>query len=238
MPLHIDPEARAAFAPFYDFALAQTPPPSAVLFADCAGAQGTAGDAPAQECESTCPQAAQAADGASGIATPTAVLTLAGVDDAALAAHVGALSPQEQTAIACVIVKDSPALESLAPLAALTHLACVGVWGCPKLRTLWAMEGQPLWGLALTDCKSLPNLAPLAACADTLCHLFLQGRAWNTPRFQTLDPLPRLHALVTCDLALRKAAHSGKIYFDECFPKLAALTVTPNLAKFFRRVKD
>lgn len=212
MALHIDPEVRAEFALFYDFALEQTPP-------DALGANNpTAIPDCALEHNNT--------------------LVLEHLDDAALAARIAGMERVRAEAITCVMVRNCADLLSLAPLAGLPRLACAGVWSCPKLRELWCMDTQPLWGFALTDCKSLTGLAALAACADTLRHLFLQGRAWNTPRFQTLDPLPKLHALVTCDLALRKASHSSTIYFETCFPDLKALTVTPNLAKYFRRMQE
>ena len=44
----------------------------------------------------------------------------------------------------CVIVRDSPQLQSLAPLAMLPDLLWVGVWNCPNLCELWQMSATPV----------------------------------------------------------------------------------------------
>ncbi|MEG2931174.1 MAG: hypothetical protein RR825_05255, partial [Ruthenibacterium sp.] len=119
-------------------------------------------------------------------------------DDDTLFAMLSAL--QNAQTVRCVIVRDCPRLQSLSALAVLTGLRC----------ELWDMSRQPLAALVLVACKRMNTLAPLLGCANTLQHLFLQGRAWNAPSLATLAPLPLLHALVTCDLAVKKI-ESGQI---------------------------
>ncbi|MEG2930972.1 MAG: hypothetical protein RR825_04230 [Ruthenibacterium sp.] len=163
-------------------------------------------------------------------------LLIQNMDDDALFAMLSALP--NAAAVRCVMVRDAPQLQSLAALAVLTGLTCVGIWRCPRLRELWDMSRQPLVALVLVACKRMGALTPLSGCTDTLRHLFLQGRAWNTPSLATLAPLPLLHALVTCDLAVKKIESGQTIYFEECYPQLEALTITPNLAKYFKRVRE
>ncbi|MEG0769107.1 MAG: hypothetical protein RSG59_04210 [Ruthenibacterium sp.] len=157
-------------------------------------------------------------------------------DDDTLFAMLSAL--QNAQTVRCVIVRDCPRLQSLSALAVLTGLRCVGIWRCPRLCELWDMSRQPLAAFVLVACKRMNTLAPLLGCANTLQHLFLQGRAWNAPSLATLAPLPLLHALVTCDLAVKKIESGQIIYFEECYPQLEALTITPNLAKYFKRVRE
>lgn len=130
-----------------------------------------------------------------------------------------------------VIVKNSPALESLAFLEALPGLEWVCVWRCAKLTALWDMTKTPgLRGLALTDCSALRDLSALAG-APELRHLLLQQSVWRRGRIESLMPLQGLHELRTLDLACKGVRDNSRLLFRQVFPKIEALTITPDLRK-------
>lgn len=130
-----------------------------------------------------------------------------------------------------VIVKNCPALENLAFLEALAGLEWVCVRHCAKLTALWDMTKTPgLRGLALTDCYALRDLSALAGAPD-LEHLLFQQSVWRRGKIESLTPLQGLHALRTLDLACKGVRDNSRLLFRRVFPKIEALTITPDLRK-------
>lgn len=133
----------------------------------------------------------------------------------------------------CVIVRDSPQLQSLAPLAMLPDLLWVGVWNCPNLCELWQMSAtSAVRGIAFTSCKRMTDLAALAG-AQSLEHLMMENRPWENVQLQSLMPLRGLSNIRTLDLGCRKVREKEKLDFHAAFPQLVSLTITPGLRKSF-----
>lgn len=130
-----------------------------------------------------------------------------------------------------VIVKNCAALCDLTFLEALPGLEWVCVWRCAKLTALWDMTKTPaLHGIALTDCYALRDLGALAG-APELEHLLFQQSAWRRGKVDSLMPLQGLHELRTLDLACKGVRDNSRLLFRQLFPKIEALTISPNLRK-------
>ena len=133
----------------------------------------------------------------------------------------------------CVVIRNSPQLHSLAPLAMLGGLQWVGVWNCPSLCDLWQTAVTPsVRGIAFTGCKKVTDLAALKG-AQALEHLLLENRAWDNVQLKSLAPLRALPSIRTLDLGCRKVLDKDRLDFHAAFPQLVSLTITPGMRRAF-----
>lgn len=163
-----------------------------------------------------------------GVVPAEPVLTVEQLDEDGLAAAVRA-----HLDAVCVVVRDCPQLQTLAPLSMLPGLVWVGVWNCPNLCQLWQISATPaVRGIALNRCKRVTDLEPLTG-AQTLEHLLLENRPWENVQLKSLVPLRTLSGIRTLDLGCRRVKEKEKLDFHAAFPQLVSLTITPTLRKFF-----
>lgn len=163
-----------------------------------------------------------------GVVPAEPVLTVEQADDDALAAAV-----RGRLDAVCVVLRDCPQLQSLAPLAMLPDLVWVGAWNCPNLCELWQTSATPsVRGIALTGCRRVTDLTALAG-AQALEHLMLENRPWENVQLQSLAPLRGLSGMRTLDLGCRKVRDREKFDFHAAFPQLVSMTITPGLRRSF-----
>ena len=158
-------------------------------------------------------------------------LVLDGVPAASLRAALEAVPAPDQ--VRTVLVHNCADFQNLSFLENFPALEWVSVRRCPAACALWDVARTPaLRGLAVTDCKKLCDIGGLEGAA-TLEHLFLQYSAWSAVKLESLSPLQSLRALRTLDLGFRGVKNKIKLDFNELYPQLDSLTITPSLRQFF-----
>ena len=131
-----------------------------------------------------------------------------------------------------IVIKDSPALTSLAFLARFTKARYVGVFRCNKLTALWDIaDAAPLCALAIVDCKALCDISALRHGGD-LRHFYFVNR-WGFQKLQSLMPLCAHAGLLTVDLAFKGTREREKVRFATAWPELQAFTISPSLRRCF-----
>lgn len=163
--------------------------------------------------------------------TPPALpcVTLENSDDAAFALALQNADKSAKT----VIIKGCKKLKSLEFIADFTQVSAVCIDKCPKITTLWDLSQTPLLTmLALVDCPGLNDITALQN-APQLEHFMLNSKGFFMAKLNTLEPLKKLRNIITMDLSCTRPRFSCEIPYNSAFPRLASLTITPMIMKYF-----
>lgn len=132
-----------------------------------------------------------------------------------------------------IVVKDSPKLTDFTFLQKFKDIENIAIFRCKKLVEIWDITYNPhLQSLVISDCKKLNNIDTISY-GGKIEHIFIGGKSFNEPYLSSLVPLASQKSLITLDLAVKKCADTRKIAFNKVWPCLEALTISPNMRKYF-----
>lgn len=132
-----------------------------------------------------------------------------------------------------VVITNCPTLTNLDFLSSFENAQYILVKDLKLVTTAFDISNMPnLKGVAFIGCKRLTDFEKLAS-SNHLQNIVIESGVFNGTCVKTLAPLCKHSQLKTLDLAFNKLETTEKYAFNDIWKNLEALTISPNLRKYF-----